>query len=255
MSYYTTTVETEELAGSPQENWDENGLTATVQLQCAWAERTTVAAETVGLNQLYPRIPTSKARAKSSACVPFGACSQAASGAVGYEHAMVTVQYVAKDAPEGEDLISESLEPTAEFQTLDYRGFCWSSGSGTPLEKDEAPGRLVRGLDYVHTRHRMTSVSPAVLSLVGYVNAGAMYAPTLGLSFAAQTLLYNPPSLSKKYTTTGSDFTVGTFRFTFKPNGWNTFWRQATQAYEAMYVKGGGVYYNFPLGDFTLLFS
>ncbi len=253
MPYYTT-VETQEQDSSPQENWGEDGLTATVQLICNWTERTTVAAQTVGIRQLYPRIPLSGARAKSSSCVPFGQIEQAASGAAGYGKAIVTINYESKDAPEGDDLISESLEPTAEFQTLDYQDFRWGSAEGTALKEAEAPGRLVRGLEYVHTRHRMLSVSPYVLSLVGYVNSDAMYAPTLGLSFAAETLLYNPPTLTKKFTSTEAEATQGVFRFTFKPTGWNTFWRQETKAYEAMYHKTTGLYTNFPSGDFSLLF-
>ena len=245
------------MLGSPTEEWGENGLMATVKLICAWTDRTALVADIVGLRRVYPRIPASFAFARSSSCVPF--CDLPAglppnnvqyieSGA-----AVVTIKYDVKGPQQknGNQLYSESLEGTAEFMTLDPSGFSWGSSGGTPLKDGEAPGRLARGLDYILTLYSCPRIPSATFDLMECVNSGPVMAPMLGMTFAKETLLYNPPSLSRKVTADGTEGWDITYRFTYRAAGWNVFWRASTGAYEAMYVTGGTKYKNYPTANFN----
>jgi len=166
-----------------------------------------------------------------------------------YEKALVTVEYARTPAENqtSPDAFSESLEPTAEFLTLDPTKFAWLK-QGDPaaiykLAENEAPGKLLRGLAYVHTRYNQTSIPADVQTLLGCINADAVIALTLGRTFEAHTLLYTPPTLIRTVNEEGIGTWTITRRFIYKPNwedgsamGWNYFWRAETQKYERIYL-------------------
>jgi len=168
-----------------------------------------------------------------------------------YEKALVTVYYgrtASGGDPTSTAAYSESLEPTAEFLTLDYSEYTWGDDSGAAkapvLKENESPGRLVRGLDYIFTRYNQTTVPSAALSLVGFVNTAAVTASSLGITFGAQTLLFNPPTISRTVDATGVGSWTITYRMTYKPNwqggvekGWNWFWRAEEDEYQQIYHK------------------
>ena len=254
----------EELDLSPQEQVAPHNYTATCQFKCAWADRYDVMNYfAYGSGQMYPRwnIP---ARVRGIGCVPFGAATGTLLDVVGqklmqYEHALVTVQFVLdSQTPKGsgnEDLISESIEPTAEFQTISPFGLVWESDfSG--LTPEEAPGILRRGLNFCLTRYNVPYVPTAILSLAGCCNAAPVACRYLGLTFPAETLLFSPPQMQQKISTEGASPWTLNFRFSFKPHGWNKFWRSETGQWEAIYrhvVSGGGdvEIKPFPPGDFS----
>lgn len=185
---------------------------------------------------------------------PFKAEQKGSDDVAAYEKALITVEYgPPKGGAPPEDvegvLMSESLEPTAEFLTEDYTQFQWGSGAtGIPLKENEAPGRLMRGLDYVVTLHQVTTLPASTLSHVGFVNSVAISPKTVGLTgltFAIETLLYQPPTIQRVITTEGAKKWTVTKRYTYKPNwdganarGWNWFWRAETGIYEQLYLKG-----------------
>lgn len=254
-------VPTTELPGSPQETWDENGgLQATVTRICAWASRTTLAAEIYG--ELYPRIPQTLARARSITIVPFpdspniGAVVGDAQHAA-YDLAKLTIQYKT-DGPmeQNGDWFTETLEPTVEFVTLPREGFRWSV-SHAPLKEGEEPGKQIRGLEYKLTRYKLTSVPAEVKTLVGCVNNAPISCRRLGLTFAAEELLYHPPTVDVKAKMDGTYELTLAMRFSFKPGGWNTFWNAGTRQWEGLEVDDGSgnwqPYEQYPLADFTPL--
>ena len=225
--------------GSPHEDQDTRGFSATRVLDCAWADRLTLVGELI--STAYP--------AKAAAiCVRIGVVpieaeqlGIGADGVCAYERALVTAEFETPrgDGPETVEtqLMSESLEPTAEFLTLDYTKFGWGPASGkqTPLTAGEAPGRLIRGCDYVVTYYGIATIDIAIFNLMDSVNLAALTAKTAGLtglSFAAETLLYQPPTLTRVYVgpTLIPKWNV-TMRLTYKPNwfagtawGWNWFY-------------------------------
>jgi hypothetical protein len=228
MSYaYGLTTECTEMNGSPVEVATTDSFEATVTLLCPWAVRRSLADE-VGINTLYLASPTIKARARSITITPYTSVNAATPTlSTSYECALVVVRYAfdAKTPDTGDDetLFSESLEPTAQYLTQSWESFKWKNG---PLmQPGEAPGKLFRGMDYVFTRYDLLYV-PATIGLVGCCNNAAITARTIGWTFAAETLLFNPPSLQRKVSIGPSPtfkWTV-TYRLTYHPQGWNTYW-------------------------------
>ena len=254
------TIAWDEMDGSPDEGADRDGFTATRKIMCAYADRHLLSAELLTMpGQLYP-YKSCLARATKVGIVGMGQF-QWTGTAPTYEKAVLTVQYSTPKwgHPEqrggsGSDYISESLEPTAEFMTTDWHGLTWGSG-GPALVAEEAPGRLIRGLDYVYKRHHVMVVPSAALTLVGLVNLAAQGTATLGLTFAAQTLLFQPPLIDRVVDTLGVSKLTLTYRFTFRSSGghgWNWYWHKDTQTYKQMY-KGTTPYLQYETGDFSAL--
>lgn len=260
-------TEFEELSGSPKESRDVNGFRHVRKLMVDWRFRHRLLNELLlGGGQIYPYDPYTLSRAKSATAIPFpgGRLSTLSPGVsqakVHYEKALVTVTYESPRPGDPEDdgagqLISEMLEPSAEFLTLDHTLFRWGPvGAGDHLNEQEAPGRLVKTLDYVFTRYGVDTIPPAALTLLGSVNNQVLAANFLGVSFDAETLLYNPPTIERRTDTDGNTKMTIAYRFTYKPEGWNVFWRSKTQQFEPMFIAGNETpFLNYQLGDFTTL--
>jgi hypothetical protein len=165
-----------------------------------------------------------------------------------YEYAEVAVGY---DIDKRE-LVSESLEPTAEFQLQDHRRFRWNAPNGEPLTEGEAPGRLVRGMNLVRTIYNVEPPLPtSLLTLSGTVNDVSYASSMLGLTFAAEILLFGQPALSRTLTAAGDDAFTLSLKFTHKGSGWNKYWRAKSQTYQHIYLAGGAIYRSHPLADFS----
>ena len=262
------TVAFAELPDSPQEAWTEEGFSATMRLMCAWDVRNTLAAGIMAERAPYPRIPATGAYPRSATPAPFPAkLTQAAVWGAGtladYESAIVTVEYDTNGP--NEDLISESLTPNAEFMTLDHEGFKWTGEEGDDLTENEAAGKLVRGFDYNLTFHQAPFIPSAVLTLPGYVNDVAVDSYTLGLTFAAETLLFSPCTTSRRTTALMVEAWELPYKFSYRATGWNKHWRKTggdgTGGWESIYqfvitagFSGWVEYKNYPPGDFSKLF-
>lgn len=120
-----------EFDDSPQEEASTEkggGFNATVHLMVPWSQRTLVAGDIVGQAQLYPRIPDSGARAVSCSIKPFKAAVNEVANQPGmatYAYADMTIHY--KLQAETADFISESLEPSAEFLTMNTQDCAWGA--------------------------------------------------------------------------------------------------------------------------------
>ncbi len=240
-----------ELWDKASESVEENGYKATMGFKCTWANRNAVLGYWLGNGGLlYPRNEASGARARSGTAVPLGAQSSnvlldGGPGCIGvWDHALVTINFaydnVTPDQGQGGELISETLEPTAEFVSTDPIGLAWYDG--TALTKDEAPGKLIRGINYTYTRHFVTALPEPALTFFGSSNASSITAVLLGLTFGAETLLYSPPQCQRKWDQTMQ--TAGwsvTYRFSYKYPGWNWQWRGKTATWEQIRIRGSGV--------------
>lgn len=244
--------------GFPKENCGPDGMKAVSEHQGPWHQRWDFINWVLGYGgMIYPWRERSRARAVSTSAYGIGASGCDSQGFMAYKEVVITVNWEppSDENPETEDLINESIEPTTEFLTLDHEDFRWGSSTGDKLQEAEAPGKLVRGLDYVVTQYQVRRLPSAILSLTGCCNSMPFRTWTLGWSFGAETLLYQPPTLSRKITTDGADAWQVTHRLSYRSTGWNRFWRSKTQSWESIYHKDGGLYKNFPLGNFQMLFT
>lgn len=260
MTYaYGLTTECYEMNGSPVEEATDTSFTATVKLRCPWSDRNSLSAELSNYTAYQSGVV--QARARSIGIVPFTAVQGAGpSLQADYEDAIVTIQYVFdKDTPSESDgvLFSESLEPTAQNLTMQWESFIWKT-SQIPILQGEQPGKILRGMDYVLTKYNLAAIPSAALTLVGCCNLAAMTASTLGLTFAAQTLLFNPPSLQRKVSLGPSPENkwTATYRLTYKPEGWNKFWNSRVNppAWDMMQVWTGAAwidYTHYPPASFA----
>lgn len=247
-----STVPCVEEYNTRDEQYTENGFNAKVTLRCAYANRHALVQDMLFISRpawggaLIGAYPT-------TASIALAGEGQSADGlSFTYSESLVTVTF--SSAAE-QQLISESLEPTAEFQVLDHTMFRWDSANGDLLDESEAPGRLIRGLNLVRTLYKVPSIPGSVLGAVGGVNNTAYSSGLLGLTFDAETLLYTPPTMNRTITTTGTQGWDITLKFRYQPEGWNRFWRASKMQYQKIYIAGGGQYRNYPLKAFAGLLA
>lgn len=253
MPSYSSSIACYEVAGSPSENYDDprGVMKASVQLQCAWSDRHALVRDICGNRLDWPHStggPVPKA-ATASIAPMLTPDSPAADGqSIKYGQALVTINYTTEIV----DLITEAIEPTAEFITLDYRRFRWGANDGPVLTEDEAPGLLVRGINFVRTELQVQLPIPdAVFDLVGYVNSDPYSGSVIEKTFAAETLLYAPPSINVGFNSSGQHSAQVTKKFTYKPQGWNKFFRPLTNSWVDIYVAGGAIFKSYTPTVFT----
>lgn len=251
-----------EIHGSAEENVSRvDGVSASVALMCDWSIRHDVIADLLpgGTSRTYWPYGGYVAQpfAVRVGCKPFETYFTRNGQAITYQTAILTVQYEKRPDTEPEELISESIEPTAEFLTLDHKRFTWTDADGDALEENEAPGRLVRGLTLSRTYHKVEPpLNTLLLTAIGHVNVAGYTSSLLGLTFAAETLMYCPPTMDRTITTEGSDGFNINVKFMYKPETWNKFWRTKTQLYAPIWdTEAAQVYKNYPTADFSSLLS
>ena len=238
-----------EVPGTAQEVGDiQQGKSASVRLMCDWADRAALISDLLDTPRPWP---------KATGLVPYAVRASASwIGVEAYttsgqectpEFAYVDVSYNTTII----DVASETIEPNMEAIPLDYRYFNWGSPT-QKLVEGEAPPFIFRSLNLTRTRYRLSVISNDVIDLVGHVNNASYVSPLLGLTFPAETLLYMPGSVNRSLSNfTTSGFTV-TERFSYKPQGWNKYWRASTQSWETIYLAGaGGAYTAYPPADFA----
>lgn len=254
---WSATISCAEESKSMQESYDDDKgiMKASVVLRCAYEDRHLLVADVCGTRLPWPKGAAGAVpRALTAAIVPVETPSSTvatANGLIAYEEALVTVNFTT----EIKDVASESIEPTIEFLTLDHRNFAWGSGNGQPLTEEEAPGRLVRGINFVRTEYDQTLLPAELLSLIGSVNDAAVTGSILSLTFATETLLYAPPSITYKQDSTNTVKFEVVKKFTYNQNGWNAYYRGSSASFQRIYRRGSSTpYNNYPVADLSTLF-
>jgi hypothetical protein len=255
------TVAVEELDDSPQESWQDGRFTATRRFVCAWADRRTLTRELLGgyafRSVTYPGV--SAAPVRSVNVRPFHRrvqtpMSDPNTEVNGYERALVEVVYgTDNEDPQAET--TERFEPSAEFIGLKTQGLRWGAPDGPALEPTEAPGKLVVLTDWVYRVRRLSRLPEAITDLVGRVNEAAVYSQALDRNFEAGTLLYNAYSIEQENYPEGPSTRSVEMRFTYKPQGWNRFWRGDLQggAWAEVFTEQGHPLRAYPSGNFAEL--
>lgn len=235
---------------------DGEPISARVTLRCAYSDRYALVDDLLSNARTPPQMSgfANPPQARRAGVKPFPGDEEAVpittdGQGIVYSEALVSVEYSTLIM----DLVSESIEPTAEFLTQDHRRFRWGAANGDPLLEAEAPGRLYQSMNIVRTLYYVASVPPEVLTLVGKVNNAQWVSGLLGLTFATETMLYQPPNVSRKIATNGSDGFTITSKFSYKTPGWNWYWRAKTQSWAQIYIVGGAVYKQYIPADMAAL--
>ncbi|RLC38840.1 hypothetical protein DRH27_01270 [Candidatus Falkowbacteria bacterium] len=276
------TVAYKEMGDSPREYVRSGANGAVRDLECAWSDRFTLAKEMTGYYTQsisvvdtvvniyephhYPHTSLQKLYAKEANISGIGKMigddDFSTQAVAKYTYAKVSVNYETASeygGTEVEDaLVTESLEPASEFLTMQTDNLGFSDGRA--LGAGEAPGKIVRMMDWVYTVHKLTKIPNGLLSLPGTVNDRRMYARTLDLYFPTGTLLFGNPSLSRDITAEGAEAWSVTVRMSYRPTGWNFFPRIVTAggdiSWQRLYpvtnsvVVGGAINF-YPLADFS----
>lgn len=226
---------------SPVTSWDrDNGVTASVSLRVPWAHKLAILDDIIVNRLEYPYITGSKLYASAGSVSPMdGVQALDAPHGNSYDFARLDLTFEPFEitGASDENVFTESIAPSAEYMILDHSNFQWGA-SGSALQPAEAPGLALRGFDYVQTRYFLSSLPGELLTKNNTCNSTAVVASLLGLTFPIETLLFTDPQATRNISTGGNSLWTLTSKFSFRPTGWNKFWRNETQAWEDIYVKG-----------------
>lgn len=224
--------------GPTEETLDAaNGqITCRVKLRCNWSDRLALCDDLLLNQRPWPYITTSftPVAINASATWSFNEAKGVQTGQ-GYEpsYAIVTVNY---GIPKyDEDLLSESLEPSGEFVRLPYTMFRWGSRTGDPIQPEESPGVFDARLKLVRKYYRIATIPANALSAFGKCNQSAYSSALLGVTFPAETLLYDTPFFDRTISTAGSQGWNYTQNWIYNPNQWNKYYRAKTNTWEYQY--------------------
>lgn len=251
-----------EMDSTAKEQWSATGINCTVDLRCPWAERHKQLINILENANPWPYPFDDDFGEITSYALSASVQNLKAAGATegqgnSYEHAILTVNYGSLQSGGNgpSQLFTESLEPSGELLTLPAEFFSWTSDDtdGTDvLKEDEAPSKPVLACDYCVTYFRVAEIPISILTLVDHVNEANVFSASLGLTFPAETLLFQPPKVSRTVAAGSANLWTLDCRFSFRQNGWNKFWRAKELEWGQVYIKGTTtVYKSFPTGNFV----
>lgn len=140
---------------------------------------------------------------------------------------------------------SERFEPTMDAIRLDYTLFKWAS-DGTPLLQDEAPIMTQFRMKYSLSRHYLLTV-PAAFTTCIYKCNSASFSPIdiPGWTFAAYTMLFQPPVITPTRDPQGNVRFDVDMAFAYREETWRKYWRATLGGYDSIVLRSGAAY-NFP---------
>lgn len=257
---------------SPTEELPHEGFTATRILVCDWEDRLTLAKELRGytehsgdtiINHESHRYPHNEQLiAMSVSIAGMGVVSSPASLMVAeWTKGVLTVQYAVPEWSGSEDnegpttLVSESIEPAAEFLTVSGKKLYWDASQADLIGEDEEIPYLIRMAEWVFTMHRMPYVPSGSWTLIGHCNSSGVASKSLNFTFPAETLQFKAPRLSREITTDGYGAWQIEYRMTYNPQGWNKRFNPKTAAWATVYDSDGDELVFHPKSDFSSFIS
>lgn len=244
-----------EHAGWPRELVFVDAFAAERKLVCAWGDRQTLANEILSTgNNVYPYNSSGALVSHVPRIRPLvnGKETQGAQVHMAdYELAVVTVNYSTKGritgVTPGGNLISEWMSTGSTFKTLDRTQLAWAANDGEPLKPGEGLDKIEPVGNYVLLYNSLPVLPGSVLTQPGTVNNAGVSTYLLGLTFAAETLLYMGSNITRSLNALGVTAFQVRHKFRYKANadefgvhGWNYFWNTATNKYEQVFVAGAG---------------
>ncbi|MCX5658584.1 MAG: hypothetical protein NTW19_02545 [Planctomycetota bacterium] len=269
------TVPHEELQGSPREMGEETQFRAVRRLKCLWADRLRLFDQLMTgylihlggspplvtrIGQPYPH--RAGAYASKVQIDPFGSdvqAHQAQPNVAAYRHALLTVDYEPRqfDPARGAGQAGEeTLSTSAEFLSLPHQGLNWAVSNAPEhrLAESEAPTVVQRLLEWTYTFRQVMSYPHGWLDAAGSVNSAAITSGTLGLSFAAGTLLYQGVRLARAAGEGANPAWTASLRFTYRGSGWNRFSRRGQATPQPLYAAGAA-FLPYPAVDFVAMLN
>lgn len=242
-----------EMDGSPTESWDSDGrFEAVMRLLVGWNDRYELMARFVNFETPYLHLTEEFGHdghgvlCRDVSVEPFRAkitgttFTNLPNRLASYESAVVTIKFGTLRTDQGQriltttadprgrgDVISESIEYNVETMQLDPSLFRWASDNA-PLSQDEAPSKRIVGFDYIFRRHNSLTINPEAQRLIDHVNDEPIrpMSPLLrGMVFEKETLHFVKPSYTRTVGAAGQQQIDQVFRFAYRANGWNQFWR------------------------------
>lgn len=274
--YTAPTIDFEELTApttSPSESNDRSsGFKATRTLRCAWADRLTLMDQLLRAyaitgstgnffrGDFYPHrdkvyvtnISGIKAHGRSGP----GSSNKIAS----WTMADLTVQYEQLSFdPDGGDssdssdpsqfnVWEESVNYSAEFITLPDVTLYWDNAQNAKVENVEAPALTIPNMEWTLSGTLATPLPGGIVSMVGRVNDAQIKTTSLGLTFAAETLLYTGAQIQREVGDGAVDLSLA---FIYKPTGWNRFFKSGEQDPQQLFTRTGAAYDPFQTADFV----
>lgn len=245
------------IAHSEIENYSSDAWTANVLLESLWENRH-ATIENILVNGLsWPYRPDAGMRAISGSVQSVaGAKTSTSSGLHVYDKARIQVNFQkftndvgVPGGGEGDALYYETIEANGEMLKMPPEQrpvagedggwfFSWDEASGQVISAEEAPSRLLIGLDYVVKWLGLSSIPVAAINLVDHVNSDEVVSPSLGLTFPIGTLLFNAPVISR--TVTSGYLSTNKFdmeaRWSYRKDGWNKFFDPKTGTFKKLWL-------------------
>lgn len=228
---------------------------AAVTLGCPWDQRYTVANDLLANRRTFPGLTgTGSPRVNDVQIEGWGVTGTIVVGSeqmIEYEQARLEVTYepLQADIPAdpglaGYDLIIETIE--VEVNTKRYNSrktLKWETlvdGNSYNVASGDAPSKQVRSVRLEREFIGLAVLPANIFTLVDSCNIAVYNSTILGVPFEAESLKYNGPVLNRTIRSDGSSGFNVKLSWSYKPNGWNVFWRPFISDYDKMLQKKTG---------------
>lgn len=234
-------------------------ITASVTVRCAWENRLYLADDVLLNKRTYPLITTGFSPIALTCGITYGD-SWFEATTVGQHRppktALVTINYGFNDTgTTAFDAVAESIEPLAEFRRLSHLPFRFGSQTGRGIKPEEAPGFLEVKLRLTRRIYRLSSMPANVLAFVGKVHNAVYTSSIIGMTFGAETLLYDAPQPDVTSSSDGSRGYNLTQNLVWCPNGWNKYYDPETNSWGYYYhVSSSSPYKPYEPVDMSSIF-
>lgn len=244
---------------SPSEGHDGERFRATRVLECAWDNRLTLMEQLLGaysidssgrvfrVGDVYPH--RSGVYVESIPRIEgYGQRAADGSGNSRWKKARLTVNYAQRSFNPDADSSGGSVSDLALFdETIDGsiqviavpadKKLFWADG--TPIRDADVPLRQESVMRWSVNWTEEIPVASNLLSLAGQTNTSSITSVSLGLTFAAETLYYQFPTIQRTVFESGTNLANVSVEFLYKPSGWNKFFQPGVQASAAIYTDAG----------------
>lgn len=287
-TYTPPTIPFEELSspqGSPTESGDLESFKATRVLRCAWSDRLTLFDQlltaykvTSGLRTFvvgdkYPHRDRVYVR-RISSITGVGPIATDSTGVKRWEYADLRVEYESRsfdpsggggisdssDSPaEAFQVAEETIQPSAEFLTLPTGAIYLDASQNDLVAESNAPGVLIAMFDYTYSYTENLgnngTLSSDLIDKLFTCNSATISSTTLGLTFAAETLLFLGASVQLQTLSNGDRIADVSLPFRFRRTGWNRFFVKDSATPVVVYDSSGSVIEPYEPVNFASMFA
>ncbi len=249
----------EELDGSPEVDITQDSLTMRRKLKCSWDDgpllammllgRVVSSGSTLFFYRGHKILWTDTSAlggnevficAEEVSAKPFGETGQGILPTrATYNYALLTVIYRVCPTSDLAILTDEMIRPSAEYLTQAPDGFDWDAAGSEVLTIDEAPGRIVKMLEWDYEiKWFPLRLVDQIIAKNGQVNSGTIYSNKFNMYFNAGTLLCLAPDVDPQPTMLVEGVGMVTQHFAYRPEGWNNFYKHGSNTPGPLYISG-----------------